>query len=57
MVHDNGMQLSPMTDDGGLLTHLQLFLSLVKYFILLYINCVCLLISNFLRNIGHLLGV
>ncbi|WP_190240860.1 hypothetical protein [Nostoc sp. 'Peltigera membranacea cyanobiont' 210A] len=57
MVHDNRMQLSPMTDDGGLLTHLQLVLSLVKYFILLYISGVCLLITNFLQDIGHLLGV
>lgn len=25
MVHNNGMQLSPMADDGRLLTQLQLF--------------------------------
>jgi hypothetical protein len=25
MVHDNGMQLSPMADDGRFLAHLQLF--------------------------------
>lgn len=57
MVHANSMQLSPMTDDGGLLTHLQLVLSLVKYFILLCIICVCLLITDFLQDIGYLLGV
>ncbi|MEH2173998.1 hypothetical protein [Nostoc sp.] len=57
MVHNNNMQLSPMTDDGGLLAHLQLVLSLVKYFILLYISGVCLLNTDFLQDIGHLLGV
>lgn len=47
MVHDNGMQLSPMTEDGRLLTDLKLVLSLVKYSILLYINVCCLQIDSF----------
>lgn len=44
-----------MTEDGRLLTQLQLFLSLVKYFILLYLNYVCSLQVDSFQFVHYLL--
>jgi hypothetical protein len=44
-----------MTEDGRLLTQLQLFLSLVKYFILLYLSYVCCLQINRFQFVNYLL--